>query len=147
MSAEDGRFTIGNKAAVKLKTIELKLEAYKQYCEHIAAGKSKSAWRLQHPEVSLTWRHMERYIREEPEIFDPTFKEIAECDSLNFWEQQVINAALGVNKDANVAALQMLMRNKFKWDRPDLVKDSDDSAALMAHEKLMELIRVRQSVV
>lgn len=117
----------GNTYALKLNSLELKLEAYRQYCEHLALGKSKRSWCFEHPEMTLTCISMDKYIEQEPDIFDPLQMEAAKTKGYKRWEQVVEDSADGTNKDANTASLQMLMRNKYRWDREDNVnKDTSE---------------------
>jgi hypothetical protein len=106
----------GKKNAQKLKTPELKKMAYEQYCAHIAKGKAKKSWYFEHPDLLMTWQTMEKYIADD-RFFNPIYKEIAWCKGYQHWEQVVEDSAQGLNKDANTASLQMLMRNKFGWDK------------------------------
>jgi len=106
-----------NKYAQKLKTPELKKMAYDQYCAHLAEGKSKKSWYFEHPDLMLTWQTMEKYIANEPQEFNPIHKEIAWSKGYQHWEKVVSNSAEGKNKEANTASLQMVMRNKYDWDR------------------------------
>lgn len=76
-------FKIGDKTNVKLTTPELKELAYNSYCEHISQGYPKKAWCFKHPHVSLTWETMEKYIKEEPDVFDSIHKEIAELSHIS----------------------------------------------------------------
>ena len=117
-------FIKGNKDAAKLSTLELKLEAFKQYLNHISRGKTKRSWFFRHPELTLTWETMEKYIANEPSVFDSKQIEAAYCEGYQIWEQVVEDSAKGANKDANTASLQMLMRNKFKWDKQEEQKSS-----------------------
>ncbi len=107
----------GNKYNLKLKTTELKLEAYRQYCEHLASGRTKKSWYFEHPELLLTWQTMEKYIAEDPEVFNPIHKEVAWSKGYQHWEEVTTQSAKGLNKDANTASLQMVMRNKYDWDK------------------------------
>jgi hypothetical protein len=118
----------GNKNATKLKTPELKAEAYKQYCAHLARGKSKKSWCFEHPDLTLTFETMDKYIDGSVIDFPPIHKKVAETKGFAFWEQVVEDSAIGKNKDANTASLQMLMRNKYSWDKEDL-KEVAESAA------------------
>lgn len=120
----------GNQKALKLKTPELKEEAYRQYCEHLARGKSKESWYFEHPEVSLTWETMEKYIKNEVE-FDPIKKKIAEAKGFGMWEEVLEQSAKGKNPKANTATLQMLMRNKYGWDKNER---RDNEATEVQHE-------------
>ena len=107
----------GKKNALKLKTPELKKMAYEQYCAHLANGKTKKSWYFEHPQLMLTSETMEKYIAEDPCLFDPIHKEIAWRKGYQKWEGIVEGSAEGKNKDANTASLQMLMRNKYDWDK------------------------------
>lgn len=107
----------GNKNAQKMKTPEMKEMAYKSYCDHMALGKSKKSWYFEHPDLKITWQTMEKYIAEDPIVFNPIHKEIAWCKGYQVWEEIVSQSAKGLNKEANTATLQMVMRNKFDWDK------------------------------
>lgn len=111
-------FQKGQQAAKKLTTDELKAQAYEQYCAHLAKGKSKRSFVFDHPELSLLWETMEKYIEQEKDnpIFDPKKKEIAERIGFARWEEICEDHAEGKNK-AVTPALQMVMRNKFGWDK------------------------------
>ena len=63
----------------------------------------------------------------EPGIFDPIQIESAKSKGYNLWEQVVEDSAEGKNKDANTASLQMLMRNKFSWDKEEKGSDNKPS--------------------
>ena len=116
----------GNNHNATLKTFELKQMAYKQYCKHIADGLVKKSWYFDHPELKLTWNSMERYIAEDSDL-DPQEKEIAFSKGYQKWEKVVGDSAAGDNKNANTATLQMLMRNKYGWDKDSYgQKDSNE---------------------
>lgn len=108
----------GNENGVKLKDPDIRQEAYRQYCAHIAKGKSKRSFVFRHPDFSCHWQTLESYIKDKTE-FDPLQMELALCDGYYRWEQVVEDSAEGHNKDANTASLQMLMRNKFGWDKQE----------------------------
>jgi hypothetical protein len=112
MSAE-----LGNQYAKKLTTNELKCEAYRQYCSHLASGKPKGAWCFEHPDLTLTAQTLEKYIKDEPEVFSAVKKEVALSKSLNHWFEVLTEVAKGKNTKGNVAAIQMIMRNIFGWDK------------------------------
>ncbi len=135
----------GNTNPVKLKTNELKTEAYRQYCAHIASGIPKKAWCFEHPELTLTWETMEKYIKDDPIVFDPTNKKVAETKSLNHWFGVLSSKATGKNKDADTAALQIIMRNKFKWDVRDH-QDEEQTAVSANFEKMMGQLKAMQAI-
>ncbi len=110
----------GNTYAVKLKDNNLKIEAYKDYCAHLAAGKGRKGWRWRKDDRLLcTYLTIEKWIKEEPEVFNSIQKEIALCDGYDHWEAVVAASAKGENEKANTASLQMIMRNMHGWDVKD----------------------------
>lgn len=112
-------FKKGNKLAQKLKTVDLRLEAYESYCKHIAEGWSPRGWVFKKNGVTVLWETMEKYIREEPHVFDPSKKKEAESTGFSYWEKlgsKGIKGNKGEDK-INVPLYQMFMRNKFGWDR------------------------------
>lgn len=104
---------------IKLHTPEIKLEAFKQYCEHISRGKAKQSWSFEHPDITLTWQTMETYIANDKDgVFNTALIDDAVTRGYRYWEQFVEDATkMAVAHDTN--AMAMLMRNKFRWDRPD----------------------------
>lgn len=136
----------GNKYALKLRTPEEKQAAYKSYCDHIAAGYAKKSWDYVTSEgKSLTWETMEKYLLDERE-FDPYQKKRAEAQSLKKWETVLHSCADGTNEKANVAALQIIMRNKFGWDKKNSNEDSDQVRKSMSHfEKIYQFIAEKRS--
>jgi hypothetical protein len=115
-SSPNGGAPLGNKNGLKLKKPEVRQQAYQSYCDHLAKGKSKRSWCFEHPEFSCTWETIEKYLEDEVE-FDPLQKKMSETKGYARWEQVVEDSAIGLNPDANTASLQMLMRNKFGWDK------------------------------
>lgn len=109
----------GNKNGVKLKDPDLRQEAYRQYCEHLAEGYSQESFCFDHPQLTVTYKTMNRYIEENPLEFPPIQKEKAKLKGYKMWEGVAMDSAKGLNKDANTASLQMIMRNKYGWDKED----------------------------
>lgn len=106
-----------NKNGVKLKDPAIRQEAYRQYCAWIAQGKSKESFYFEHPEFTVCHKTIARYIDENPVEFPAIHKEIAECKSLEIWEQRGITMMLDKQVKSEPALFQMFMRNKFGWDR------------------------------
>ena len=107
----------GNQSAKKLKTPELKKDAYQQYCTCIALGNSKESWTFKHKDMSLTSKTMEKYIRQSEIDFPPIHKLMAEAESLKIWEERGLSMMLGKLEKCQPAIFQMFMRNKFGWDK------------------------------
>lgn len=135
----------GNKFRQNLNTPELRQQAYKSYCEHLASGKGKKSWHMTYP-VSLTWESMEKYIRDYPDELDPIHKKIAESKGYAYWESVVEDSAAGKNKDANTATLQMLMRNKYRWDRYDTQELEQTEVLITQETLLMQLKKIQDRV-
>lgn len=127
MAEKNTLFQKGNQTAKKLTTDELKKLAYEQYCEHIASGRSKKTWCLEHEDMTLTWQTMEKYIQEDQAVFNPLKKQIAEIKSYHTWETVVQDKAKGKNTKADTATLQMVMRNKFGWDKADQAETNNNA--------------------
>jgi hypothetical protein len=130
----------GNKFGEKLKDPEVRKEAYRQYCAHLAKGKTKKSWFLKHPECTCTYQTIEGYFKEYPHEFDLLKRDSAYAEGLGVWEQHVENAALGENEKANTASLQMAMRNKFGWDKEDRSKETIDESKLGLLEKFFKSV-------
>lgn len=110
---------IGNKIAVKLTSPELKKEAYEEYCKHVAAGHSKDTWYFKDEDRLLcTFETIEKYMKEEPDVFPPIKMNISKCKSKGIWEGKGLEMMEG-KKRCEPAIYQMFMRNKFGWDKPE----------------------------
>jgi hypothetical protein len=115
---------LGNKYGLALKDPKIRQKAYKLFCDHLAKGKSIKSWCYEDDEGnSCTWGTMLSYIKDSPHEFDPIKKELAEIKGYNRWEEVAEASAEGKNKRANTASLQMVMRNKFGWDKEEKNKD------------------------
>ena len=111
----------------KLKNLDLLKEIYKSFCNHLADGFVIESWYFEHPKISLTSDTLEKYIEKYPDDFPPIQKEIAKKKGYQLWENVVHDSAKGINKDANTASLQMVMRNKYKWDKIESNSQKVDS--------------------
>lgn len=135
----------GNTHALKATTPELRQKVFKSYCEHIAKGKSSRSWYYKDETgLALSGKTIERYMQEYPADCPAEQKDVAMAQSLGVWEEVLESSAKGTNKDANVAALQMLMRNKFGWDKRDNVISIDSVEVNIAHEKLLSQLDAMQ---
>jgi hypothetical protein len=134
----------GNQYAKKLTTPELRKAAYDSYCAHFADGQSRDTWCFEHPDLDLTAKTMDKYIRENPLEFPPSQLEKAHAKGQLIWERVVQESANGKNRKANTASLQMWMRNRFKWDRPDLRTECNDNTSAQAQDKLMNQLANQQ---
>lgn len=94
---------------------ELREKAYESYLCHIASGKSPKSWFFDHPDYAITHITMDSYVKKFEHLCSE-LKQVALAKSFGKWEQIVMDSAEGKNKKINTATLQMLMRNRFKWD-------------------------------
>lgn len=107
----------GNQYGVKLKDPDIRQIAYQSFCDHIAKGKSKDSWYFEHEQLTCTYKTFQKYLQNEEE-FPPIKKEIAYNKGFEKWEAITESSATGADKKkSNTASLQMVMRNKFGWDK------------------------------
>jgi hypothetical protein len=121
----------GNQYGVKLKDPGVRQRAFKKFCEWIAKGKSKDSFTFKEDEFKCTYKTLLKYFEDNPQEFPTIEREYAFAEGYSVWEGVVEDSATGKNKKANTASLQMLMRNKYGWDKrdPDSV-DATDSTKL-----------------
>lgn len=136
----------GNQNGIKLKDAEVRQLAYEQYCSHLAKGKSKRSFVFEHPEHTCTWQTMEKYMKDNIE-FNPLQREVAECKGFAHWEQIVEDSAVGKNRHANTATLQMAMRNKYDWDKPNDKEKSFAPEYLEVFGSMMQQIANSQETI
>ena len=108
----------GYKNALKFSTdqVDKRYKAYLAYCEWIAMGNSAKSFVYEDEDgVCLLGVTIEKYAKESK--FDPIHMEKALALCQREWEGVVQSSARGLNSKANVASLQMLMRNRFGWDK------------------------------
>lgn len=117
MREKNGKFAKGHQITRKLTSEALMKQAYEQYCKHIASGKCKRSWYFKHPEISLTARCLETYIKENPTIFPAIQQQMAEAEAYEHWEALGKKMMIGDIKGGMPVIYQMFMRNKFGWDK------------------------------
>jgi hypothetical protein len=134
---------IGNKHPYKLDKMsaELRKKVYQSYCEHLAQGFSQDCWCYESDEITLTYKTMNKYLETEPGVFPPVYKEIAEIKGKKGWESVINDSAKGKNRKANAITLQLVMRNKYGWDRPDdaKIKSSPNEDLLIKEDEIVKL--------
>jgi hypothetical protein len=117
----------GNQNGVKIKSPDLRQKAYKQYCEWLSLGKSGRSFTFEEGDLMCTGKTIESYIANYPLEFPPVHKELAKSKGMAKWEQLVEDSAVGINQKANTASLQMLMRNKFGWDKQNQEQETNEA--------------------
>ena len=133
----------GNKNGVKLKDADVRQDAFNSFLDHIAKGNVKESWYYDQDGLTCVCDTMEQYIKDNPLEFPSTKVKAAYSKGYQHWEAVCNGSAAGANKKANVASLNMLMRNKFKWDQP--VKQ-DAPATQSDVKEVMDLIKKQPKV-
>jgi hypothetical protein len=124
----------GNKSGVKLKEPEVRQEAYRQYCQHIAEGWPKEAFFFSHPNHSVCWKTMDRYIAENPSEFPPSLMADAKCKRYKHWMNEGKTLMQGGYKHGSPSVWQTIMRNIFK----DIGWDKDASSSNFVSEEFLK---------
>lgn len=107
----------GNQFGLALKDPEMRQRAYKSYCDHLSLGKSRKSWCFIEGDHACTWETFETYLKNEDE-FPPVKRNIAQIQGFKKWEAITEDSATGADrKKSNTASLQMVMRNKYGWDK------------------------------
>ena len=135
---------LGNKNGTAIKSPKLMEEAFADFCRHMAAGKSKRGWSFKHPECKCTYQTLEKYMKDQEFEFEPITLEIAKSDGFGYWEGVLHDAAVGKNKDGNPAVMQMIMRNKYSWDKNDKTTHVD-ATIVDSFDSLMKMFQAAQS--
>lgn len=137
---------IGNKFGVKLKDPEVRQEAYRQYCDHLASGYPKEAFFFDHPKHSVCFKTLDKYIRDNPDEFPSFLMQKAKALRYKYWIDEGKKIIQGIYKGGSPVVWQTCMRNIFKdigWDRE--MQSNDNSELSLAHESLMKQIKSMQS--
>jgi hypothetical protein len=79
---------------------------------------------------------MQKLLKNEDE-FPAEQIQIAKSKGYAHWEKVVEDSADGSNQKASTASLQMLMRNKYGWDKRDPMAQIDHVEINLNYEKMM----------
>jgi len=124
----------GNKLGIKLKDAEVRQEAFRQYCAHIASGYPKEAFFFDHPTHSVCYKTMDRYIAENPAEFPSILMERAKAARYKHWLGEGQALMTGAYKGAPTI-WQVCMRNIFKdvgWDREQIAQENKSHVEQLA---------------
>lgn len=134
----------GNLWGRGIKDAEERQIAYRSYCDHIMQGRFKYSWTYENPATNSHWTYetVERWIRETDEFPVDQLK-VAEAKGFSTYEKLLVDSASGKNTRANVASLQMLMRNKYGWDKADK-REVNAPEILASYERVMLLLADKQ---
>jgi hypothetical protein len=136
---------LGNQYNLALKSPELRQEVYMAFCEWIALGKSPYSFHWKKDEFKIAGRSFLTYLEKFPEELLSIHKEFADAQGYARWEQIVEDSASGVNKEANTASLQMVMRNKFDWDAKENTEKKISPEMESYLNRLMGIIPIKSN--
>lgn len=124
----------GNTNKLKLKTEEIQKTAYLAYCNWIATGRGKQGFVFDYETEDgqqgfVTWQTLENYIKAQRFDLDPSYKEKAENLSYQVWENTGIEMMQGKVDKCQPVIFQMMMRNKFGWDKESKVTHTHETDA------------------
>ncbi len=111
----------GNQYGVKLKDYAVRQAAYDAYCENIALGYSVDCFHFEQDGLSVSYKTMLKYIRENPIEFPPDKLLKAKAKSKAFFEALLIGIAAG-RIEGNIRAIELIMKFKFGWRDKDNAK-------------------------
>lgn len=117
----------GAQYTLKLRDPDVRQDAFNKYCEWLSFGKAIKSFHYTDGKNWITGETMENYIKNNPGEFSVDRRDHAWAQGYAYWEKIVDDLATGKNKTANTASLNMLMRNKYQWDRFDLLPNSGKS--------------------
>lgn len=120
------QFQVGNKLQEKLTTPELRQKVFEHYLRHIEKGKDKKRWYYDEDGITLIYESLTYYFERYPEEFDSDKRGMAENKGFQIWEEVCEQTAKGKDKEASIPALNMVMRNKYGWDKEDKSDKKDE---------------------
>lgn len=100
----------GNKYPQKLKTPEQRKEAFRLFCEHLAAGYSPRTFHK--PVIEETIMNMMREYKHE---FEADALKLAKAEGLHQWEAMGKLGTMGKLKGFNASSWKFIVMNKLGW--------------------------------
>lgn len=129
----------GNTNRLKIKSEALQQAAYTAYCAWLSMGRDKRGFVFDYEDEAgkqgcVTQQTIENYIKSQRFDLDSSQMDRAESLSYQVWEAAGIQMMKGEIEKCQPAIYQMMMRNKFGWDRDNKVSNVNESDA----KKFME---------
>lgn len=121
------------------KKPETVIKAIQAFLNWLAQGKCVKSFSYRDPDDAneyCSWYSVVRYMADEEFIKEHGLACVSEQKTISIsegyaiWERVCEASARGDNEKANTASLQMIMRNKFGWDKPDADKNKEPSSNL-----------------
>lgn len=123
-----------------LPTEELRKKVYQLYFDWIEQGCSPDTFTYKDKEYRCCGRTIVRYFERFPDELSLEHKEYAEAKGYAVWEKIVMESAQGINDRANTASLQMVMRNKYGWDKNEKEKPTVNVEGLKALKEVFSAV-------
>ncbi len=117
-----------NSTSYPKKKPETVIKAIHLFLAWLAQGKAIQSFSYRDPENKdeyCSWQTVLNYLADKEFVeqhnlaFVAEHKILARAEGYSVWEKVCEESAKGLNKEANTASLQMIMRNKFGWDKPE----------------------------
>lgn len=125
---------VGNTNKIKIKDDEVLQAAYDAYCGYIASGRGQRGFVFDYETEEgkkgfVTWQTLENYLKDPRFDLDPSKKTRAENVAYQAWENSGIDMMQGKFEKCQPAIYQMMMRNKFGWDKESKVSHYHEADA------------------
>ena len=104
---------------------KLEKQVFKALLDHIAEGHSVDNFYFTTDGFRIAYYSLESHIKSNPEIFPKEEIEFAKAQGHKKWEKIIFDAALGKHQGTNPLLLQLVMRNKYKWDSKEEEKSKE----------------------
>lgn len=109
-----------NKNRQKLTNEGMRKMAFDQYIDHLRKGYPKRTFVFRHPLATLTWKSMEKYIRDYPLELPSSHIEAAMAEGEQSWIVEGRQMMRGEMEGKTQPVIyQIMMRNIYKWDREE----------------------------
>lgn len=139
----------GSCNASKSKDTEKCIAAYEDYCRHLSEGYPKQAWSYCKDKFSLTYKTMDKYIKQDEINFPALLMEVAYAKRYMYWLEEGKKLMQGQYKYGSPVVWQTIMRNIFKdigWDN-DRHETDINPELTRQFSSLMDLLSQRQNKV
>lgn len=104
---------------------QLEGQVFRSLLNHIAEGHSLSSFYYVGDGFRICYYSIEPHIKKYPDIFPVDEIEFAKAQGYKKWETKVFEASLGKYPGCNPILLQLIMRNKYKWDSKEEEKSKE----------------------
>lgn len=105
------------------KDPQVVIKAIHKFLEWLAMGKAVKSFAYKDETDICSWSTVVKYMKDKEFLNKhgleslPEHKEYSKSMGYQIWEEECERSAKGENEKSNTASLQMIMRNKFGWDK------------------------------